>query len=101
MDRYPEHHFAASTAQQYKWLKEDYPAIFKRVQEKAKTGNFIPVGGSWVEFDSYYPSGESLVRQFVHGQRFFETNFGKRCRVFWIPDTFGYSPQLPQLARSA
>ena len=101
MDRYPEHHFAASTAQQYKWLKEDYPAIFKRVQEKAKTGNFIPVGGSWVEFDSYYPSGESLVRQFVHGQRFFETNFEKRCRVFWIPDTFGYSPQLPQLARLA
>ncbi|KAJ2967345.1 hypothetical protein NQ176_g9702 [Zarea fungicola] len=101
MDRYPEHHFAASTAQQYKWLKEDYPAIFKRVQEKAKSGNFIPVGGSWVEFDSYYPSGESLVRQFVHGQRFFQSNFEKRCRVFWIPDTFGYSAQLPQLARSA
>ncbi|CAM1507954.1 Fc.00g048020.m01.CDS01 [Cosmosporella sp. VM-42] len=101
MDRYPEHHFAASTAQQYKWLKEDYPAIFKRVQDKAKTGNFIPVGGSWVEFDSYYPAGESLVRQFVHGQRFFETNFEKRCRVFWIPDTFGYSAQLPQLARAA
>ncbi|KAF7561660.1 hypothetical protein G7046_g2482 [Stylonectria norvegica] len=101
MDRYPEHHFAASTAQQYKWLKEDYPAIFKRVQEKAKTGNFIPVGGSWVEFDSYYPAGESLVRQFLHGQRFFENNFQRRCRVFWIPDTFGYSAQLPQLARAA
>ena len=101
MDRYPEHHFSASTAQQYKWLKEDYPSLFKRVQEKAKTGNFIPVGGTWVEFDSHYPSGESLVRQFLHGQKFFESNFGKRCRVFWIPDRFGYSAQLPQLARAA
>lgn len=37
------------------------------------------------------PSGESLVRQFLYGQRFFESNFGERCKTFWLPDTFGYS----------
>lgn len=45
MDRYPEHHFAASTAQQYLWLKEDYPGLFERVKAKVKEGRFIPVGG--------------------------------------------------------
>jgi alpha-mannosidase len=51
--------------------------------------------------DTNLPSGESLVRQFLYGQRFFQSRFGSRCRTFVLPDTFGYSSQLPQLARSA
>lgn len=47
------------------------------------------------------PSGESLCRQFLLGQRFFQTNFGRRCKVFWLPDSFGYSSQLPQLMQLA
>ncbi|KAI9053480.1 hypothetical protein LZ554_002436 [Drepanopeziza brunnea f. sp. 'monogermtubi'] len=101
MDRYPEHRFSVSQAQQYKWLKQYYPYVFDRVKEKVKQGRFQPVGGSWVEHDTNMPSGESLVRQFVYGQRFFESNFGERCRTFWLPDTFGYSSQLPQLCRLA
>ncbi|TVY35324.1 Alpha-mannosidase [Lachnellula occidentalis] len=101
MDRYPEHRFTCSQAQQYKWLKQYYPYVFDRVKEKVKKGTFQPVGGSWVEHDTNMPCGESLVRQFLYGQRFFESNFGERCRTFWLPDTFGYSSQLPQLCRLA
>ncbi|KAB5563455.1 glycosyl hydrolase family 38 domain-containing protein [Coniochaeta sp. 2T2.1] len=101
MDRYPELTFSCSQAQQYKWLKEDYPYVFDRVKTKIKEGRFHPIGGSWVEHDTNMPSGESLVRQFVYGQRFFESNFGERCQTFWLPDTFGYSPQIPQLCRLA
>ena len=91
MDRYPEHRFAVSQAQQYKWLKQNYPYVFDRVKTKVKEGRFHPIGGSWVEHDTNMPSGESLVRQFMYGQRFFESNFGERCQTFWLPDTFGYS----------
>lgn len=101
MDRYPEHRFTCSQAQQYKWLKELYPAAFDRVKAKVKTGQFLPIGGSWVEHDTNLPSGESLVRQFLYGQRFYESNFGERCQTFWLPDTFGYSAQLPQICRLA
>jgi alpha-mannosidase len=101
MDRYPEHRFTCSQAQQYKWLKQYYPYVFDRVKEKVKKGTFQPVGGSWVEHDTNMPSGESLVRQFLYGQRLFESYFGERCRTFWLPDTFGYSSQLPQLCRLA
>jgi alpha-mannosidase len=101
MDRYPELNFACSQAQQYKWLKEYYPYVFDRVKTKIKEGRFQPIGGSWVEHDTNMPSGESLVRQFLYGQRFFESNFGERCQTFWLPDTFGYSSQLPQLCRLA
>ncbi|EPQ65113.1 Bgt-1283 [Blumeria graminis f. sp. tritici] len=101
MDRYPEHRFAVSQAQQYKWLKQEYPYIFERVTQKVLKGTFQPVGGSWVEHDTNMPSGESLIRQFLYGQRFFESHFGERCKTFWLPDTFGYSSQLPQLCRLA
>lgn len=99
MDRYPELNFACSQAQQFKWLKELYPSAFQRVKKKVAEGRFHPIGGSWVEHDTNMPSGESLVRQFLYGQRFYESNFGSRCRTFWLPDTFGYSSQLPQLCR--
>lgn len=101
MERYPEHNFTCSQAQQYKWLKEYYPFVFDRVKSRIKEGRFQPIGGSWVEHDTNMPSGESLVRQFLYGQRFFESHFGERCQTFWLPDTFGYSAQLPQICRLA
>ncbi|KAK3706335.1 Glycoside hydrolase, 38 vacuolar alpha mannosidase [Vermiconidia calcicola] len=101
LDRYPELRFCASSAQQYKWLEEYYPYAFDRVKQHVKDGTFQPIGGSWVEHDTNLPSGESLVRQFLYGQRFFESRFGQRCRTFWLPDTFGYSTQIPQLCRLA
>ncbi|KAJ1651151.1 Glycoside hydrolase, 38 vacuolar alpha mannosidase [Dispira simplex] len=101
MERYPWFKFAASQAQQFQWLKELYPQVFSRVQEKIAQGQFIPIGGTWVEMDANMPSGEALVRQFLFGQRFFAQNFGQRCQIFWLPDTFGYSAQLPQIVREA
>ncbi|CAG8506444.1 799_t:CDS:10 [Paraglomus brasilianum] len=101
MELYPEYKFVCSQAQQFEWLKQDYPKLFEKVQEKAATNQFLPIGGTWVEMDCNIPSGESLCRQFLFGQRFFEKNFGKRCKVFWLPDTFGYSAQLPQIIKLA
>lgn len=99
IDRYPELRFCCSQAQQYKWLEQDYPSTFDRVKKKIKEGSFQPIGGSWVEHDTNLPGGESLIRQFVYGQRYFESKFGQRCKTFWLPDTFGYSTQLPQVCR--
>ena len=101
MDEYPEFRFACSQAQQYAWIKERSPDLWERIRAKVETGQFVPVGGSWVEPDCNIPSGESLLRQFIHGQRFFEDEFGIRCREFWSPDAFGYCSQLPQLMRLA
>lgn len=101
MDRYPEHRFTCSQAQQFKWLEQYYPSVFDRVRGWVKKGKFQPIGGSWVEHDTNMPSGESLVRQFLYGQRFFESRFGERCTTFWLPDTFGYSTQIPQICRLA
>src|SRR5690349_12897311 len=55
----------------------------------------------WVESDTVMPSGESMVRQFLYGQRFFAEELGIRSHGVWLPDSFGYSPALPQLVRRA
>ncbi|KAJ1325200.1 alpha-mannosidase [Microdochium nivale] len=101
MDRYPELTFACSQAQQFQWLKEIYPYGWERVKAKVKSGQFLPIGGSWVEHDTNLPSGESLVRQFLYGQRFFQREFGFRSTTSWLPDTFGFSCQIPQICRLA
>ena len=101
MDAYPEFRFACSQAQQYAWVKERNPELYTRIRERVERGQWIPVGGTWVEPDCNLPSGEALVRQFLLGQRFFEREFGGRCREFWQPDVFGYNGQLPQLMRGA
>ena len=64
-------------------------------------GRFHPVGGAWLEHDCMIPSGESLVRQYLYGQRYFRDRFGSYCREAWLPDTFGYASQLPQILRLA
>ena len=99
MDEYPEFRFACSQAQQYAWIQERDPDLWERIRARVENGQFVPVGGSWVEPDCNIPSGESLLRQFIHGQRFFGDEFGIRCREFWSPDAFGYCNQLPQLMR--
>ncbi|MEI7618734.1 MAG: glycoside hydrolase family 38 C-terminal domain-containing protein, partial [Actinomycetota bacterium] len=83
--------------QQHEWMRDRYPNVFEQMVERAKEGRFIPVGGMWVEADTNLPSGESLARQFLHGQRFFEEHYGTTCEEVWIPDVFGYPASLPQI----
>ncbi len=97
MDDYPEYKFCASSAQHYAWIEERHPELFGKIGERVERGQWVPVGGMWVEADMNLPSGESLVRQIVFGQRYFEEKFGVRCAEVWIPDVFGYPAGLPQV----
>jgi alpha-mannosidase len=101
MRDYPEHRFACSSAQHYAWVKERDPELYAQMLARVREGQWVPVGGTWIEPDCNLPSGESLVRQFLYGQRFFEAELGGRAREFWNPDVFGYANQLPQIVRGA
>ncbi|MDD5200980.1 MAG: glycoside hydrolase family 38 C-terminal domain-containing protein [Terrimicrobiaceae bacterium] len=101
MRRYPNYKFSCSQAQQYQWMKDEFPTIYAGIKAAVKRGQWIPVGGSWIEPDCNIPSGESLVRQFLHGKRFFRKEFGWDCKEFWNPDVFGYSGALPQIIKQA
>ncbi|MGY5764278.1 alpha-mannosidase [Brachybacterium sp. DNPG3] len=101
MDEDPEFVYAMSSAQQFAWLEEDQPELFARVRERVAEGRFQPVGGMWVESDAVMPTGESIVRQFLRGMTYFRDRFGVEPDGVWLPDSFGYSGALPQIARRA
>ncbi|MFR9673408.1 alpha-mannosidase [Streptomyces sp. TR02-1] len=101
MDEHPEFVFAMSQAQQYAWLKEHRPELYARVKEKVAEGRFRPVGGMWVESDTNMVGGEAMVRQFVHGKRFFLEEFGVETEEVWLPDSFGYTAAMPQIVKLA
>ena len=102
MDEYPEYRFACSQAQQYEWIKRAQPGALRAASATAVRAPAVRAGRRhWIEPDCNIPSGESLVRQFLYGQRFFEREFGRRCSEFWNPDVFGYNGQLPQIMRGA
>lgn len=99
MDQYPEHRFFQSSAYHLEWLRRYYPALFERLGEKIREGRYEPNGGVWIECDCNIPSGESMVRQFLWGQRYTEKWFGYRSNTFWLPDTFGYNAAIPQIMK--
>ena len=101
MRQYPEYRFMHSSPQLYEYLKHDYPCLFDRVKERIQAGQWEITGGMWIEADTNLTSGESLVRQFLHGTRYIKQAFGVDSTLLWLPDVFGYSYALPQIARKS
>lgn len=101
MKEYPNYKFMSSQPQLYYFLKERYPELYEQVKELVREGRWEPEGGMWLEADCNLTSGESLVRQFIHGKRFFKEEFGLDNRILWLPDVFGYSGALPQIMKKS
>ena len=97
LDELPSYRFAQSQPQLYEFLRQDFPDLFARVQERVAEGRWEILGGAWLEPDCNVTGGESLVRQLLHGQRFWQEHFGRTSNVMWLPDTFGYAWALPQI----
>jgi alpha-mannosidase len=94
---YPELTFCHSTPALYEWIEQHQPALFDRILAQVKAGKWEIVGGMWIEPDLNLISGESIARQIIYGQQYTRSRFGKLTQVSWLPDTFGFCAQLPQL----
>lgn len=99
IDRYPGYIFGASQPQHYAFTKAHYPALYEKIKNKVKEGTWELQGGMWVEADCNVTSGESLVRQVLHGKNFYMDEFGHDVRNLWIPDVFGYAAAMPQIMK--
>ncbi len=101
MEQYPSYKFIQSSALHCEWMKTYYPAIFKEMQKRVAEGRYEPNGGVYVECDCNITSGELMARQFLKGQQFTRENFGYTADSFWLPDTFGYNANIPQIMRGS
>ena len=101
IDDYDDYIFGGSQPQLYHFVKEYYPNLFEKIKCRVKEGRWELQGGMWVEADCNLISGESMIRQFVHGKNFFMDEFGVDVKNLWLPDVFGYSAALPQIIRKS
>ena len=101
IEEYPDYKYLQSQPAAYEMCRECYPELFERIVEAAKKGQWIPEGAMWVEPDTNMTSGESLVRQILHGKRYFKEMFDVDSVMLWLPDSFGYSAALPQILKNS
>lgn len=97
MNRYPDYRFMMGQPALYAYCKESAPALYTHIKELVQQGRWEPEGALWVESDCNLLSGESMVRQIMTGKQFFREEFGVDSKVAWLPDTFGFSPSIPQI----
>jgi len=96
--------YGSSQPQQMQWMKDEQPAIFDRLVKAVAAGRIEPQGSFWVEPDTNLPGGESLVRQAIMGRTFHRDEFAlddAALRLCWLPDTFGYNGNLPQILKKS
>ncbi|MDB9496687.1 alpha-mannosidase [Spirulina major CS-329] len=96
---FPELTFCHTSPALYQWMETHRPQLFAAIQVAVKAGGWEPVGGMWIEPDVLLPSGESIARQLLYGQRYTAAKFGKITPVAWLTDSFGFCWQLPQLLK--
>jgi alpha-mannosidase len=101
IEKYPGYVFGASQPQHYQFVKVHYPALYEKIKAEVKAGRWELQGGMWVEADCNIISGESMVRQIMHGKNFFMEEFGEEVRNLWLPDVFGYSAAMPQMLQKS
>lgn len=102
IERRDDYVYGTSQPQQMAWMKQRHPALFERMRTAVADGRMELQGSFWVEPDTNLPSGESLVRQALVGRSFLQEEFGltdEQLRLCWLPDTFGYNGNLPQILR--
>ena len=95
----PDFIFTSSSAAYYDWVEKNNPIMFGKIKERVKEGRWKIMGGMWIQPDCNLPSGESLVRQGLFGQKYFQEKFGKYCTTGYNVDSFGHSIILPKVLK--
>lgn len=101
MDKYKDFTYCHTQPYIYETLEKYYPELFAELKEKVQSGQFEIVGAMYVEPDCNIPSAESLIRQCLYGQMYYQKAFGKRVDSAWLPDVFGNSWILPQILKKS
>ena len=93
--------FTCACACYYEWIEQNEPEMFEEIKAAVQSDRWVIVGGMWIQPDMNTPSGESMVRQLLYSQRYFESRFGRKVTTGYNVDTFGHNAMLPQILKKA
>ncbi len=98
---FPNLTFCHTSPALYEWIENNRPDIFTAIQAAVKTESWEILGGMWIEPEVNLISGESLIRQILYGQQYFQDKFNKVSNICWLTDSFGFPWQLPQILKQS
>ena len=94
---FPNLAFGHTSPALYQWIENNRPKLFRSIQDAVKANKWEILGGMWIEPETNLVGGESLIRQLLYGQQYYQEKFGNITEVAWLPDSFGFTWQLPQI----
>ena len=100
-EKYPSYKFNFEGAYRYELMEEYYPQLFVCVRKKVEEGRWNVTGSAYENGDVNVPSPEALFRNFLYGNNYFKSRFGKTSADIFLPDCFGFGYALPSIARHA
>ncbi len=101
MERNPDFCFVCSQPVLYLWMRKYYPSIYTAIKAAIERRQWEVAGSMWVEADCTIPSGESLIRQILHGKNFFIDEFNIETKDLWQPSGNGFAANLPQILKKS
>ncbi|MFA6294050.1 MAG: glycoside hydrolase family 38 C-terminal domain-containing protein [Victivallales bacterium] len=97
IDEHPEFVFNHNESLLYEWVERNDPELFERIRKHVKSGRWHIAGGAYLQPDLTAASGESVIRQFLVGKRYFSAKFGVEPKVAYNFDTFGHPQGVIQI----
>ncbi len=95
IEKYPDYVFNFSGSRRYALMKEYYPDMYRRMKEKMAAGQWFAAGACVDEGEVNISSSESVIRQVLYGNLYYEHEFGRRAEDYLLPDCFGFAATLP------
>jgi alpha-mannosidase len=94
-EQYPNYTFSFEGAFRYMLMKEYYPDKYATMADYIAQGRWCVAGTTLENGDMNVVSPESLIRQALIGNNYFEDEFNKRSTDIFLPDCFGFSYTMP------
>ncbi|MGL5379022.1 glycoside hydrolase family 38 C-terminal domain-containing protein [Clostridium sp.] len=97
-EKYENYVFNFEGAFRYALAKEYYPELYNELKKYIDEGRWYPTGSVWENGDVNVVAPETMMRNILYGNSFFEEEFGKKSSDLFLPDCFGFSYALPTIA---
>ena len=101
LEKEPEYKFTLDQVCYIEPFLERYPECRESFLKFVREGRLYISCGMYSMADMNIPSGESLARQFERGINYCREKLGVEIEIGWTLDSFGHSPNTPQLIKQA
>ncbi|MCD7797660.1 MAG: hypothetical protein LUG95_08785, partial [Clostridiales bacterium] len=101
LEKYPDYKFNFEGAYRYELIEEFYPKAFEIIKKYVDEGRWCVSGSEYENEDVNIPSPESIFRNILIGNNYFQEKFGKKSNDIFLPDCFGFGKALPSIIKNA